>query len=207
MYVNFQNTVDQFIEKSIDHLPSILDCQDSFGKLVQNNLINAMYYVAEDNYVRIQKTTKKYDKFFGADLKMHLDTLNKETNNMSAFIDITLDIEMLRHCIPFNKGKVLCTLSNGLNVHIGYKTMHSCFFYYKKPLIALVLASNGHMKFIPTFTEEDATKVIDIVKKSIMFLTFKRISSIELTNEVKYASLMINTTMNEVACTVIDERG
>lgn len=203
MYVNFQNTVDQFVSKSIQ-THSIADCQESFGMLVQNNLINAMYYVAENDFVRIQKTTREYDKFFGADLKIQLETLNKETNNMSAFIDITLDKGMLHHCIPFNKGKRLCTLDNGLELYIGYKTMHNSFFHYKKPLIAVVLGSEGYTKFVPTFTESDAHKVIDVVRKALLFLTFKRISNFILTDEVKYASLIVDTTMNEVACTIME---
>lgn len=202
MYLNFQVSLDQFVEKST-HKPSILENQQSFGMLVQNNLIQALYYVADSNNVRIQKTTKDYDRLFGADFKMHLISNNKETNNMSAFIDVTLDIEMLTHCIKFNKGKPLYTLSNGLDVYVGYKTMHSSFFHYKKPIIALVLGCLGHKKITPTFNEQDVSNIIDIVRKAMLYLTFKRISNTELSEDVKFASFFVqpvNQVANEVAC-------
>ena len=176
MIHDFNNCINFLKEYYADKLENctkedeLNSCQLGFGHLVEHNLIKAIEYCAKENHVRAVKTNKDYDMYFGADAHMEfMSPINDKINGMSCYIDVTLSSDKPR--INFNADKTLCTLSNGLELSLGYKHINHVFVY-EKPILLVMLRSTGDKKIAPFFSANDIRIIIKYLRQACLYLSY-----------------------------------
>lgn len=176
MIHDFNNCINFLKEYYADKLENctkedeLNSCQLGFGHLVEHNLIKAIEYCAKENHVRAVKTNKDYDMYFGADAHMEfMSPINDKINGMSCYLDITLSSDKPR--INFNADKTLCTLSNGLELSLGYKHINHVFVY-EKPILLVMLRSTGDKKIAPFFSANDIRIIIKYLRQACLYLSY-----------------------------------
>lgn len=206
LIINFQSNINKLKDMSINKANDkndIYGVQMSYGKALENNLINALQFRSKNERIIIQKCTRDMDVLFGADFKIHF--LDGKTDNFSMYVDVSASLEGLKYNIKYNHGERLMKLDNGLDVYIGIKLSHAGLFNYKKPVIVLYLDDEKD-NAKPLFSEDSVNKIVTILKRVCSFITYKRIAAIPVGVDNKFASNIIELNHNKFIAQKILER-